>query len=53
MDIFIEHWAELLLALIAFLDIVVSLTPSPKDDKFLGYFRVIVNAFAGKRKKKA
>jgi hypothetical protein len=52
MDIFFENWAEIILALLAFVDIVVSLTPTDKDDRALGYIRIIVEALAGKRKKR-
>lgn len=53
MDIIIQNWAELLLALIAFLDVVVSLTPTKKDDRFLGYLRTITLAFTKRSIRKA
>lgn len=52
MDIFLTYWAEILLGLITFLDIVVSLTPSKKDDQILGYFRIIIQALSGRGKKR-
>lgn len=52
MDILINSWAEILLGLIAFVDIIVSLTPTKKDDRILGYIRIVINALAGKRRKK-
>jgi hypothetical protein len=53
MDIILQNWAELLLALIAFLDVVVSLTPTQKDDRFLGYLRTITLAFTKRTIRKA
>lgn len=53
LDIFLAHWAELALALIALLDIVVSLTPSKKDDKILGYLRIVLDAFTSRKKRKS
>lgn len=54
MEWIFENWAPLLLAALAFVDVIVSLTPSKKDDVVLGYFRLIINAITGvnKRKKK-
>lgn len=50
-DILIENWAVLALSLLAFIDVIVSLTPSKKDDQWAGYIRIILNAITGKRKK--
>lgn len=52
MELFLTYWAEILLGLIAFLDIVVSITPSKKDDQILGYFRIIIQALSGRKKNK-
>jgi uncharacterized membrane protein len=52
MDIILSNWAEILLGIIAVADIIVSATPSTKDDKVLGYFRVVVNALSGRNKRK-
>jgi hypothetical protein len=54
MEYILENWAALLLAALAFVDVIVSLTPSKKDDQILGYFRLVINAITGanKRKKK-
>tara|TARA_R110000765_G_scaffold20007_4_gene52137 strand:+ start:936 stop:1100 length:165 start_codon:yes stop_codon:yes gene_type:complete len=52
MEILLANWSLVLLGLIAFLDIIVSLTPSKKDDKVVGYLKILVNAFAGRKKRK-
>lgn len=51
-DILITHWSVVLLGLVAFLDILVSLTPSKKDDKVVGYLKILINAFTARKKKK-
>jgi len=51
MEYIFENWAALLLAALAFVDVIVSLTPSKKDDQGLGYFRLIILAITGTKKK--
>lgn len=51
-DILIENWAVIALSLLAFIDVIVSLTPSKKDDQWAGYIRIIITAISGKRKNK-
>lgn len=51
-EIIFNNWSLILLGLLAFGDILVSLTPSKTDDKILGYVRVLINAITGKRKNK-
>ena len=51
-EIIIANWAVILLGLIAFLDIIVSLTPSTKDDKVVGYLKIIINALTSRKRKK-
>ena len=51
MEYIFENWAALLLAALAFVDVIVSLTPSKKDDVVLGYFRLIILAITGTKKK--
>jgi len=43
--------AEILLGLVAFADIIVSLTPSKRDDAYLGYFRLLLNAILNNNNK--
>jgi len=52
-DILIANWSLVLLGLVAFLDIVVSLTPTKKDDQILGYFKILINAFTRRKQRKA
>lgn len=52
LDFIAVNWAELALALLALVDVVVSLTPSKEDDKWAGYFRIILEAMTGKKSDK-
>lgn len=47
-----ENWAELALALITFVDVIVSMTPSKVDDRWAGYLRLLIQAMASNEKKK-
>jgi len=53
MEYILENWATLLLAALAFIDVIVSLTPTKKDDQILGYFRLVINAITGGNKNKS
>tara|TARA_R110000823_G_scaffold126269_1_gene253329 strand:+ start:547 stop:714 length:168 start_codon:yes stop_codon:yes gene_type:complete len=46
-----QNWAALALGLFAFADIIVSATPTKKDDIALGYLRAIFNALTGRKRK--
>jgi hypothetical protein len=48
----LEHWAELLLALLAFSKVVVNLTPTEKDNQVFGYIDLLITAITGDRRKK-
>jgi hypothetical protein len=48
-----ENWAELCLAFLLLADTVVSLTPSTKDDRILGYIRLLFEAVIGDRADKS
>lgn len=54
MEFVIEHWAELLLAALAFAKTVMNLIPTehPSHDVF-GYIDVIITAITGDRLKKS
>lgn len=43
-EVLLENWSEVLLAVLLLADTIVSLTPTDKDDKALGYIRAIVLA---------
>ena len=52
MEFIIENWAVLLLAFMAFLKVVVNLTPTTKDNQIFGYLDVLITAITGDRRKK-
>lgn len=47
LDFIAENWAELALAVLALVDVIVSITPSKVDDRWAGYFRLLLEAMAG------
>ena len=51
MDLFLTHWAELLLALMVFAKVVVNLTPSINDDRVFAYVDLLLNAIIANNKK--
>lgn len=51
MEIIKQHWLELLLGLLAFLKIVVNLTPTEKDNKVFGWLDSLINAIVPDKKK--
>ena len=53
MDLILEYWAEIALALLAAVEIYVAATPSKRDDQWLGYLSLVIRTISGKTKKKA
>ena len=51
-DLLLDNWAVIALSLLAFVDVIVSLTPSQKDDQFVGYIRIIIETISGRSKRK-
>lgn len=47
-----ENWLELLIALLAFLKVIVNLTPTEKDNQIFGLIDKIIDAIIPNRKKK-
>jgi len=45
-------WAEIILALMAFVKVIVNLTPTEADNKVFGWLDVLINAIVADRKKK-
>jgi len=43
MDFILENWAELVLGLLAFIKIVVRLTPGVKDDAIFNYIDKVID----------
>jgi hypothetical protein len=46
------YWAEIVLALMAFVKVIVNLTPTEADNKVFGWLDVLINAIVSDRKKK-
>ena len=44
MDFILQNWAELLLALLALIKVVVRLTPGVKDDAIFNYIDKLIDA---------
>ena len=47
----LENWIALLIGALAFVKIVVNLTPTEKDNKIFGYFDDIVGYFVKDKRK--
>lgn len=45
------YWAELILAVAAFIKVVVNLTPTEADNQVFGYFDLLITAITGDRRK--
>tara|TARA_R100001377_G_scaffold75460_1_gene52024 strand:- start:230 stop:430 length:201 start_codon:yes stop_codon:yes gene_type:complete len=52
MEFIIENWAVLLIGVLAFLKIIVNLTPTTKDNQIFGYLDVLITAITGDRRKR-
>lgn len=50
-DFILVHWVELLFAALAFVKVVVNLTPTEKDNTVFGYIDLLINAIVTDRKK--
>jgi len=46
------YWAEILLGLMAFIKIIVNLTPTKADNTVFGWFDILINAVVTDRRKK-
>tara|TARA_R110000851_G_scaffold142535_1_gene281165 strand:- start:309 stop:467 length:159 start_codon:yes stop_codon:yes gene_type:complete len=47
----LENWIALLIGALAFIKIIVNLTPTEKDNKIFGYIDDLVNFFIKDKKK--
>mgnify|MGYP003681517677 FL=1 len=45
------YWAEIILALMAFVKVIVNLTPTEADNKVFGWLDVLINAVVADRRK--
>ena len=52
MDILLDNWAAIALAILAAVVVIVSFTPSKRDDQIVGYLSIIVRTISGKNKNK-
>lgn len=50
-NFFLEHWVELVIGLMAFVKIIVNLTPTETDNQIFGYLDVLITAITGDRRK--
>ena len=50
-DFIIDNLAELVLGALAFIKIVVNLTPTEKDNQVFGYLDALINMIISDRKK--
>ena len=51
MNFILENWAELTLAGLALVKVIVNLTPTEKDNKVFGYIDTLINLIIADRKK--
>ena len=51
MDFIIDNWGELLIGAMAFIKIVVNITPTEKDNMVFGWLDSLVNMIVADRKK--
>ena len=50
-NFFLDHWIELAIGLMAFVKIIVNLTPTESDNQIFGYLDTIITAITGDRRK--
>jgi len=48
-DFLLNNWAELVLALMAFVKVVINLTPTQKDNQIFGYLDSLINMIIADR----
>ena len=51
MDFILANWGELTIGLLAFIKIIVNLTPTEKDNQVFGWFDSLINMIIADRKK--
>lgn len=51
MDFILDNWGELLIGAMAFIKIIVNLTPTEKDNMVFGWLDSLVNTIVADRKK--
>ena len=48
-DFLLNNWGELLIALMAFVKVVINLTPTEKDNQIFGYLDSLINMIIAAR----
>ena len=48
-DFLLNNWAELILGLMAFVKVVITLTPTEKDNQIFGYLDSLINMIIADR----
>lgn len=51
MDFILDNWGELLIGAMAFIKIIVNITPTEKDNQVFGWLDSLVNMIVSDRKK--
>lgn len=51
LEFILNHWVVLLIALLSFVEVIVRLTPTKKDDTIFEIVKRIINIFIPNRKK--
>jgi len=51
MDFILDNWGELLIGMMAFIKIIVNITPTTEDNKVFGWLDSLVNMIVSDRKK--
>lgn len=49
MDFVLHNWAELVLGFMAFVKVVINLTPTEKDNQIFGYLDSLINMIIADR----
>lgn len=48
-DFLLQNWGELVIALMAFVKVVINLTPTEKDNQIFGYLDSLINMIIADR----
>lgn len=51
MEFFTTYWAEIILAAMGFIKVIVNLTPTEADNKVFGWLDTLINAIVADRRK--
>jgi len=51
-DLIQNYWAEILLGFMAFIKVIVNLTPTETDNKVFGWFDTLINAIVSDRRRR-